>query len=636
MGKQLIILIILAFVCMPAHSSNRYNAVLRHYQTQDKDSLKLKAAKFIINNMAGHCSPEGKGIDTFIELTNTIDHSKGIKELLTAWNEAGGNANTRMIQDSCIISDKEMIEDIDHAFNSWKSSPWHKEVGFEHFCRFILPYRVKDEHLCRGWRKVLRTKYLPVIENALTMKEAFELITDTIIRTIKQSNPYCPYTLDVLSTNRIKRADCDQRCVYTVAVLRSLGIPAVIDVVPMWGNYSQRGHSWVAMIADNGGTYTIYDKEKQAKLFNKIDASQFSNTYKIMPDDNCPYDVITEKKISKIYRIGFEHQHKSTANLPKLLADPFATDVTSAYGYDKQATVYVEEDSVDVFLCVFLTGRNWTPITMQKTKQGKAVFESLGHGVVYLPAIKKAGRLQAVSTPFLLTEDGEKRYFNGNKGNKEKVVLSRKYPLGSYITDLWGNMKGGVFEGSNTNDFSKCVQLSEIKTMPHGETIIEIPDFGMFQYVRYKASEHSRMPLTELHFFTSDSLSGYKEVCGKPIFHNVDSNKATMAFDGDVETRASALKPGYWLGCDFGKRNKQRISRIVFAPSSDNNNIMAGHLYELYYFDTDWHLIKRVMADCGKLTFYNVPKGALLLLKDRTIGVEERIFEYREGKQIWY
>lgn len=73
-----------------------------------------------------------------------------------------------------------------------------------------------------------------------------------------------------------------------------------------------------------------------------------------------------------------------------------------------------------------------------------------------------------------------------------------------------------------------------------------------------------------------------------------------------------------------------------FAPSTDLNFVEKGHLYELYYFDTDWHLLKRVYSQGTSLTFHDVPKNALLLLKDRTGGREERIFTYENGKVRWW
>jgi len=78
------------------------------------------------------------------------------------------------------------------------------------------------------------------------------------------------------------------------------------------------------------------------------------------------------------------------------------------------------------------------------------------------------------------------------------------------------------------------------------------------------------------------------------------------------------------------------ITKIVFSPSTDLNFVEQGHLYELLWFDTDWHLAGRVFSKKDNLEFGDVPKGALLLLKDRSGGVEERIFEYVDGRQVWH
>ena len=49
-----------------------------------------------------------------------------------------------------------------------------------------------------------------------------------------------------------------------------------------------------------------------------------------------------------------------------------------------------------------------------------------------------------------------------------------------------------------------------------------------------------------------------------------------------------------------------------------------------------WHSIQKQVADDFELTFHNVPQNALLLLKNRSRGKDERIFLYRDIKQVWY
>lgn len=84
------------------------------------------------------------------------------------------------------------------------------------------------------------------------------------------------------------------------------------------------------------------------------------------------------------------------------------------------------------------------------------------------------------------------------------------------------------------------------------------------------------------------------------------------------------------------RSNECRISEIKFTPVSDGNNIQNGHTYELWGFDNYWKKLGHCIAQSREsITFHNVPTNMLLLLKDKTKGVEERIFLYN-NKQLWY
>ena len=54
------------------------------------------------------------------------------------------------------------------------------------------------------------------------------------------------------------------------------------------------------------------------------------------------------------------------------------------------------------------------------------------------------------------------------------------------------------------------------------------------------------------------------------------------------------------------------------------------------YFDKTWISLGKQVAKDFHLVYDNVPDSALLLLKNKTGGHEERIFTYENGKQIWW
>ena len=97
------------------------------------------------------------------------------------------------VNDSDTISSEFLIENIEQAFLSWENAPWHSQISFEQFCRLILPYRTMNEQLTLGWRQTLQQKYGAIIEGITDIKQAFSLLSDSIIKSVRQATPLCPY-----------------------------------------------------------------------------------------------------------------------------------------------------------------------------------------------------------------------------------------------------------------------------------------------------------------------------------------------------------------------------------------------------------------------------------------------------------
>lgn len=95
------------------------------------------------------------------------------------------------------------------------------------------------------------------------------------------------------------------------------------------------------------------------------------------------------------------------------------------------------------------------------------------------------------------------------------------------------------------------------------------------------------------------------------------------------------MPSGGWAGMDFGK--PVEIGKIMYTPRGDGNTIEIGDWYELYYWDTNgWVSIGKQIATTTYLDFDNVPAGALLLLKNHTQGVDERVFLYEDDEQRFW
>ena len=108
----------------------------------------------------------------------------------------------------------------------------------------------------------------------------------------------------------------------------------------------------------------------------------------------------------------------------------------------------------------------------------------------------------------------------------------------------------------------------------------------------------------------------------------------TNAFDGDPYTSFDYPEAdGGWTGLDLGK--PYMIRGIVYTPRNRDDYIRRGDRYELFYCDGEWRSAGVMTAQSDSLS-YRVPAGSLLYLRNHTRGQDERIFEYRDGMQVFW
>jgi len=587
---------------------------------------------YLIDNMDGHHSPEGRAMRLFHNSLSTMDESASIGDLYKAWNEATQFGAVVFKPDSSLIDNQFLIENIDEAFASWDNAPWKKEITFSQFCDYILPYRVKDEHLSRGWRTEFRKKYLPLITGITDLNKAFSIISKHIQQTIIGTANYTPYNFDVKMCEKIKKATCDERSVLQICVLRSLGIPAALDVVPFWADYSTRGHSWVSLVMSDGSTFTINEQDSIALQYNTNDA-QFKQRYKPRPSDHCPYIIKTEKHPAKIFRMGYRKDHDVHDKSPYFLSNPFAMDVSQEYGLTAQVVLPTDNTSA-VYLCAYLTGVDWMPIAVAYPHNGHVTFKNVGKNIVCTAMTYNDSNQKFLTSPFLIGEKNIEKFFNADTTVTRKITVTRKYPLYPYISDQWGFMRGAAFEGSNDPKFIHLDTLATISTMPYSYTSLRVEKDGKYRYLRYRSQPYSRISLAEIVYYTHSENDVMKKITGKNIFHGVDSTTVVNLYDNNPATTVATKDVGYWVGLDLGE--PQKISHIEFMPNSDTNFIEPNDIYELYYFDTKWQLLSRQKAQVRSLSYDTAPSNALFLIKNKTKGREERIFEYSNNTQIWY
>lgn len=636
-----LIIIILLFSCREDDSLDKalsqagknkveFFQVLKYYGSNPKDSLKLKAAKFLISNMLQHYTAINQPIKEMQKKMQQSDSIITSKFTLNVWwkNFGGETSLIQVLPDLESVNAEYLIDNIDASFEAWESSAWNNQVDFNDFCNYILPYRISDEMLAIGWRDSLKKQYAPLIDGIKDVRRAFVLIRDTIWKRTQIENPMMPYSVDVVTMQKQGIMTCIQGCVYLAAVARSLGIPVACDRIFQWANYSNLGHNWISLVY-GGHTYTAIDGDSLAYEYNTtIDASIFNHLYELPL--NYSLDASLKKRPSKIWRYTFKISEQLDIDEH---ASPFMTkynnghyeDVTDQYGFKNEIIIDVDKEVDDILLCIYYSGDDWLPIAYSPVKNGKAVFKNIGDSVVYQIMYPDANKLCPIGYPFIFSSNGKKDLIPRAK-QKHEIVLTRKYPLTYSWINQWGRIIGSRFEVSNDSDFKNSIVCWQIDNMPvfKNEHILNLSQ--KYRYIRYVSAPNSAKPITELEFYHGDQL-----LKGRPF-----SDKSTdpeRCFDGDTSTIIYNHKNGYSVGLDLGQ--PMQISRIVFFPKNDDNFIVPKHEYELLYYDKGWHSLGKQISS-GYSLKYDVPVNALLLLKDRTKGKEERIFTYDEDRQIWW
>ena len=167
--------------------------VLENYSQEENDSLKLKAAKFLICNMDVHFSYKSRTWDIFqMELDSLfrmedqpINLEQGLEDLYCKFSNRLSN-DLEFVSDLRTIRADFLIQSIDAAFSRWQN-PYSSHLAFEDFCEYILPYRAGKESLS-DWSQEFGTNFIPSLYERLT-KENDSITAIDLCNAIK-SYPY--------------------------------------------------------------------------------------------------------------------------------------------------------------------------------------------------------------------------------------------------------------------------------------------------------------------------------------------------------------------------------------------------------------------------------------------------------------
>lgn len=648
MNKLLIIYLLILFVsCSKKNSDALEQAlqfagdnrseleyVLGHYSKYQEDSLKLRAAHFLMENMLHHYAYDSEKLMHYRnELLYTqkkynVIEDEAIKILKNKYGELNVT-KTDIVYDLKVITAGYLIKNIDDSFSVWENLGWKNKISFDDFCEEILPYRISTEPI-EAWRENYYKTFQPVLDSLLVNKEdpveACQILYDFIIQkdwVLYQKNPIPAMGANVLLNNRI--GSCKDRADFMCYVMRSVGIPGGYDFFLQNPENNTGRHFWNFVKDTLGRTieYTIYDQRP-------LDINQWA----------------TRK--GRVYRQCFGKQAGSLPNfiekkqnIPHALDNKLMKDVTSEYlsGYNLEILLDNQgnkEAQKYLYLALY-NNVNLVPVTWSKIKNGSAIFRNILPDIVYFPGYYFDNKYYPVLTPILMKEDTIV-HLHVKEGEIQEITVNRKYPK---PRSVWYRERsiGGKFQGANNPDFTDATTLYNITTdqmdMDWHET--EICASEQFKYLRYFSAPNGHCNIAEIEFISSEGKILLGDIIGTDgTYRNNTGRKKETVFDSDPLTFFDAEDANKgWVG--LALETPEVIKKIRYIFRNDDNNVTVDNLYELFYWNNGiWNSLGKKTANSSELVYDDCPVGPLYILRNLTKGREERIFTYSDGKQFWW
>lgn len=627
---------------------NELEQVLAHYKD---DPQKLKAARFLFENMSGHTHYDTLYVKKlqfiYDEYSNILQKHKGEStaqwgdEIGTYWDKEKDQilfANHFQKQDTHAIKADWLIKEIDLAFKAWQENGYTKNSSFDEFCWYILPYRIQNKICLDDSRSMFYQRHAGYFSDST---KDFRVVTDSLhylYRELKHHN-FVASSLPLLTAatfEQIKRGSCDDRAWFNTLLMSSLGMAIATDFVPNWGNRSG-GHSWNALLI-KGEVYPF-------EPFWDDDRWKYKKTY-----NNETVDGVWGKfRLPKIYRHTYEaHLEGPVADtgqndIPPLFKNPWMKDVSDQYFRTTDVVVDLTEEIPQginyCYLCVF-DHRKWIPVQWGKVeKNSKVTFPKMGRDIIYLPAYYQHDSIIPAAQPFLLRQDGTCEKFACK--DTEMTIVSRI--VKPYLDKDQIAAEKRWLSGSSLIGYNHPSEQGELlytwgNSFDMWNNDVAIVTKRPYRYIRLISPSDS-IALCELSFFKALGKQLTRihpvKVSGAPVgLHSFE--QLAMVSDHLSATGFRGIYPNDTCrqkGITFDLGTPSLINSIYYVPYTESK-MNKEFDFELFYWNNKWISVGTVVGTDRFITFKEVPAGTIYRIKKRYIA--EQIFTYKGGIVEWY
>ncbi len=380
--------------------------LIQKWSTAPNDTLKLACARFIKENMTDQSGEKlvFYNIRTKEEVDirlDTITNEHSLNDILLSHNLT---FRSICMPDSITANAAFIEQNINNAIDDWQRYPWNKKVPFDVFLNFLLPYKVMNEYP-ENWRGFFHNMYRDSLAQYAKVylsgspDKRYEM-TDELYYSILVGNvgkwfSYNPGYTKLTNTASlsemmcIREGDCFNWSYLNVYILRSLGIPATIDAVPLWGS-KNGGHASDVFYHENGKLEPADGRkfERPAKVIRWSFKRKNVWTDSIKPVIGHDLFLLSELQHDHWYDVTDEYTR--TANIAYQLP------------LEKRKGRYA-------YICVYNYGA-WQPVFYGVIDTcGSALFRNMGCDMLYRIGVPRGNNFELLDDLFLVDSSGERR-----------------------------------------------------------------------------------------------------------------------------------------------------------------------------------------------------------------------------------
>lgn len=650
----------------------RRRAVMAYYHIVRCSAEKREAARYLLENMPYHYGygvtmRDNEEVRHWGEETSVLMHNL-LKEygLYHIPNDTIGAFREKRRADSLAMQriDKEvrsefipvtdgsqvttafLIRHINHAFKVWRTLPFAKDLTFDEFKEYILPYKAFNGY---GFLESADT-YAHLFEglidvDSINSREDCIRAYNYVLRTLRDLTGHkeCEGRKGFYDLFFSRAHACDDLAAYACCILRSMGVPVTVEHTVGYRSFTGMHYFCSLYDADRKDWETYNPEASDPTLYwdEEENLNIYRNTYGAQRDT--PYFL-----------------HAEGEHVPDELSNPCMIDVTEHVKPIHSVTLPIHGygESNLAYLATFnrampdaLLHTTWGVIDKEYSM---VTFEHAMPHVLYFPVYYRGTTMEFFGTPFYLDDRGYMNYLphvdSDSEGTME-VSLTRKYPRKKNMIKAAEELVGSVFIGSNDRNMRQVDTLYRITTAPDPAFMeYRFAHPKAYQIYRFDASPASgkahiamlewvtsakygygnTLPASRLHALNAgDTLRCNDASMVKLLDAPIENMQRNAEYDGNMQTA-----PSYYPDITFRLKEPQVVTAVRFAPLNADNGITSGDTYVLYYWADGWREVATTTARYEYLTFTDVPAHRIYWLRNLTEGREEQPFVIdREGKQ---